>query len=575
MKKFTFGVPEKLVPSAFCPTFSYAEKPVVYDASRIRFRRSASGCSLILPLAADEAIYGLGLQLKGFNHRGRKLTLRVNADPVAYTGDSHAPVPFFVSTAGYGIYADTARYAQFHCGFRMRGGAPAAENSGEGPATDTETLYAVRSAPAESVMVIDIPGAEGIDIYIIEGENITDITAQYNMLAGGGCVLSQGGVPDWGLGVFYRCYSKYTGGQVLDLARYFRDRSLPCDIFGLEPGWQSHTYSCSYVWDRERYPDPGRIVSGLRESGFHVSLWEHAFTHPSSPIYSEMAERAGDFEVWGGVVPDFGLPETRRIFADYHRQSVLSPGVDGFKLDECDNSDFTGSWSFPNCAAFPSGLDGEQYHSLFGTLYMQTMLEALGNTGTLGEVRNAGALAAPYPFVLYSDLYEHKDFIRGVVNAGFSGLLWSPEVRHAASKRDMIRRLQTVVFSVQCLVNAWYCEEAPWIKLRCEDEVRELFRLRESLVPRLSESFRRYRETGVPPVRALVSDFTEDRETWGIDDEYMFTENLLVAPMTAEQDERTVYLPAGEWVDFFTRKPAPSGKFIYRGDGIPVYEKTN
>lgn len=55
----------------------------------------------------------------------------------------------------------------------------------------------------------------------------------------------------------------------------------------------------------------------------------------------------------------------------------------------------------------------------------------------------------------------------------------------------------------------------------------------------------------------------------------MFTDRLLVAPMSAEQDERTVYLPQGEWVDFFTREPVQSGKFIFRGDGIPVYEKMN
>lgn len=548
MKKITFGTPEKFVPSAFCPTFCYKETPVSYDVSKIMFSRTARGCTLTLPLAPDEAIYGLGLQLKGFNHRGHKLTLRVNADPRSYTGDSHAPVPFFVSSAGYGIYVDTARYAEFHCGCRMRG-------------TDG------------TVMSIGIPVAAGADIYIIEGENITDIVAQYNMLAGGGCALSYGGVPDWGLGVFYRCYSKYSGDKVLDLARYFRDRDLPCDIFGLEPGWQSHAYSCSYVWNRELYPEPERVVLGLREMGFHVNLWEHAFVHPTSPIYGELASRAGDYEVWGGIVPDFALPGTREIFSDYHSASIVALGVDGFKLDECDNSDYTGSWSFPNCASFPSGLDGEQYHSLFGTLYMQTMLRALGERGTLGEVRNAGALAAPYPFVLYSDLYNHRDFIRGVVNAGFSGLLWSPELRHAESARDLIRRLQTVVFSPQCLVNAWYCEEAPWIKLGCEDEVRELFRLRVSLVPRLRAAFRRYRETGIAPVRALVSDFTSDRETYGIDDEYMFTDNLLVAPMTAEQDEREIYLPDGSWVDYFTREPVPCGKFTYRGGNIPVYEK--
>ena len=48
----------------------------------------------------------------------------------------------------------------------------------------------------------------------------------------------------------------------------------------------------------------------------------------------------------------------------------------------------------------------EQYHSLFGTLYAKTMLDALGEQKTLSEIRQMGALAAPYPFVLYSDLYD-------------------------------------------------------------------------------------------------------------------------------------------------------------------------
>ena len=107
-----------------------------------------------------------------------------------------------------------------------------------------------------------------------------------------------------------------------------------------------------------------------------------------------MKRGCGEYISWGGYVPDFALPEVRSAFAAYHRRSVMFGLVDGFKLDECDGSDYTGGWSFPNCARFPSGLDGEQYHSLFGILYMQTMLEALDGTPTLSEVRSSGALAA-------------------------------------------------------------------------------------------------------------------------------------------------------------------------------------
>ena len=77
-----------------------------------------------------------------------------------------------------------------------------------------------------------------------------------------------------------------------------------------------------------------------------------------------------------------------------------------------------------------------------------------------------GRLAAPYPYVLYSDLYDHKEFIRGVANMGFSGLLWTPELRNGESTEDLIRRLQSVVLSPMALINAWYIKNPPWKQVK-------------------------------------------------------------------------------------------------------------
>ncbi len=565
MKKIRFGQPEEHVPSRYCQNFNYQEKAISYPVEKIRFSASHRGTDLILPLEKDEQIYGLGLQLKGFNHRNHKLTCRVNSDPTGYTGDSHAPVPFFVSTKGYGIYLDTARYAEFYFGSSKL----LAQHTGSGEkaiGVSTDDLY-LKGAAEESAISISIPYCEGVDIYIIEGETITDIVAQYNMLSGGGCE-----VPDWGFETIYRCYARFTQDQVLDFAKHFKEKDLPIGIIGLEPGWQTAAYSCSYLWSKERYPDHKAMLKELNEMGYHVNLWEHGFVHPTSPVYDALRPYSGNYEVWGGLVPDFSFDEARSIFASQQRK-LIEEGVDGFKLDECDSGDYVGGWSFPNMAQFPSGMDGEQYHSLFGTLYMQSMMEAFGETKTLSEVRNAGALAASYPFVLYSDLYDHKDFVRGVVNSGFSGILWTPEVRDAHSKEEFLRRLQTTVFSVQSLINAWYVDGMPWTSLDCEEEVRELLKLRERLIPRLKEAFRVYRETGVPPVRALVCDYTHDPQTYGIDDEYLFCDDLLVAPILVGQPGREVYLPEGDWVDYFTKESVPSGRFSVETDGIPVYQR--
>lgn len=566
MKKITFGTPEKIVPSKYCKGLNYQETAIKYNTDNFKFKTTARGCVLEFPLEFGEEVFGFGLQLKGFNHKSHKLQLRTNSDPAANTGDSHAPVPFFVTNKGYGMYFDTARYIEVCCGYGKNKNREPVENNTI--IANAEDLYKKCGLRETTVMSVEIPVAKGIDVYIFEGKNILDVVSQYNMFSGGGC-----DVPEWGLGVLYRAYVRNTGDQIIELAKYFREHDIPVDIMGLEPGWQSSSYSCSYVWDKERYPNYEEVIKYLRGNNFHINLWEHAFVNATSPIYKDMHDYSGDYEVWQGLIPDFATEQAQEIFAKYHKEYLVDKGIDGFKLDECDNSDFVFDWSFPNCVEFPSGMDGEQYHQMFGTLYMQTILKALGDTPTLSEVRNAGALAASYPFVLYSDLYDHQDFIRGVVNSGFSGILWTPELRDASTKKELLRRLQTTVFSVQCLINAWYCPEVPWKEFDCEKEVIDLLNERHRLIPMLKRAFKEYKETGKPPVRALVADYTDDKETYSIDDEYIFCDNLIVAPLTSKSDERKVYLPQGNWVDYWTREKVESGWFSVTTDNIPVFEK--
>ncbi|MBE5752631.1 MAG: glycoside hydrolase [Clostridiales bacterium] len=567
MKKYTFGTPEAVKPSNYCKKFQYVESEIKYDVSKIVFKKTARGCVLEFPMTADENIFGLGLQLNQMNFTGRHAKLKVNSDPVAATGDSHAPVPFFVSTAGYGIYFDTARYVEFDFGKKRKGGIKEFSEKNPTVKLSTEELYTA-SNTEDSYITVCIPVSQGIDIYVFEGETITDIVSQYNMLSGGGCK-----VPDWGLGLWYRCCGTYTQEQVLATAKYFQDKEIPCSVIGIEPGWQTRAYSCTFEWNKEHFPKPKEMLEVLYKEGYHVNLWEHAYTHPASKLYNSIEEYSGNYLVWSGLVPDFTLEEARVLFAKHHNDNVDFGLVDGYKLDECDSSDFKEGWCFPDCSEFPSGLDGEQYHCLFGTLYMQTMLKSLNGKETYSEVRSAGALCASYPFVLYSDLYDHGDFIRGMVTSGFSGLLWTPEVRHADTREEFLRRLQSVVFSVQCLINGWYCEELPWISFGCEEELRHWIQEREKLKPLLFDAFVKYEKTGIPPIRALVSDYTKDQETYFIDDEYIFCDNLIVAPIKAGEKGRKVYLPNGKWKNYFTGEEQKCGWFDVETDSIPVYQK--
>lgn len=563
-----------------------------FASEEVVIKQTARGINIELPLQADEQVYGFGLQLHRVNHTGRKKVIKVNSDPVADTGDSHAPVPFYVTTAGYGVLVDTARYATFYCGTNLRKGDSEHRKFEEKDiATSEIELYGYQQTQGERTVVVDVPAAQGIDIYLFEGPDLKSAVQRYNLFSGGGALP-----PEWGLGMWYRAYSAAKVDDVMRLAEGFREDEMPIDVFGFEPGWQTKAYSCSFVWDEGRFPEHEAMLKKLYDMNYKVNLWEHLFVHPTSPMYDKLKPHSGDYEVWEGLVPDLSVPEARDIFSEHHLREFVEKGIAGFKLDECDSSDFVHSnWSFPDTTEFPSGMDGEQMHNQLGTLYQSVIQEPFEKVGkrTLSQVRSSGALASPYPFVLYSDLYDHKVFIRGVVNSGFSGLLWSPEVRQATSGEDLIRRIQTAVFSPMALLNCWRIPNPPWMQVDREknvagefledyeqirDACRDLFEIRTMLVPYLYASYAKYLYEGIPPFRALVMDYPDDPNTYEIDDQYMMGESILVAPLITGHHERSVYLPEGSWCDFWTGKAYEGGQsytFTPELETIPVFVKDN
>jgi alpha-D-xyloside xylohydrolase len=212
---------------------------------------------------------------------------------------------------------------------------------------------------------------------------------------------------------------------------------------------------------------------------------------------------------------------------------------------------------------------------------------------TYNLVRSSGALAAPYPFVLYSDLYDHRQFIRALVNSGFSGLLWCPEVRDATSVEDLIRRLQSVVFSPLAMVNGWYIKSPPWKQLnrklnnagqpmegceQIEERCREIIGWRMQLVPYLTAAFQRYAHDGTPPFRALILDAPQDKSLRNVDDQFLVGDRMMVAPLFADEPSRKVVIPAGPaWHDLWTGAKIEGGSTITvdaSTPNIPVYMKS-
>jgi len=619
------GSPEAITPQStrhYAPAAEGMKQLPAADQAPIPVKGSISarGALIELPLAPGELIYGLGLQLQSFQQRGSKKRLRVNADPAVDTGDTHAPVPFYVTTHGYGVFVDTARYATFYLGNATE--LPPASLSADGQrnanrrsATGTSTNDGWNGAPAyeqkgigkSSHVFVEVPEAQGVDVYLFAGPSMREAVQRYNLYSGGGPLP-----PRWGLGFWYRAQSDYGQQDVIALAKEFRERNIPCDVLGLEPHWQRHSYSSSYLWGK-LFPEPKAMIDQLTALHYRLNLWEQAYVDPSSPIYAALRPYSGSFQVWGGLVPDFLSPQARRIFGDIQEKEHVALGVSGYKADECDNSDFTGNWSFPEISTFPSGADGEQMHMLLGLRYQDALQGVFDRRQqrTYGLVRSSGALAAPYPYVLYSDLYDHRQFIHGIAQASFSGLLWTPEVREAASgPGELVRRLQAVAFSPVAMINAWYLRNPPWKQVdraannaghlaadweSAEAACRAVIDLRMRLIPYLQAAFVRYHREGLPPFRAVVLDYPSDPKTRDLDDEYLVGDDLLVAPVIvpsvfkgpgaptpapyplSRTAQRSVYLPAGEWYDYWTGKSIKGAQRFSVDvpiDRIPLYVKS-
>ena len=128
----------------------------------------------------------------------------MNADPRFDTGDSNAPVPFYVSSRGYGILVDTARYATFYCGeSRDKPTIAVGAASGGTLPMSTEGLYSRDpSVDQPAQVLVDVPGAHGVDVYLFAGPTMLDAVERYNLFSGGGV-----NPPEWGLGFWYRAWA--------------------------------------------------------------------------------------------------------------------------------------------------------------------------------------------------------------------------------------------------------------------------------------------------------------------------------------------------------------------------------
>lgn len=553
------------------------------DKDEILFEQIDGKTYIRFPLEKDEKIYGLGLNFKTIEQRGRIFRLHVDHYGGVDNGRTHAPVPFFVSSRGYGAFINTARYIDVYCGTSVR------KNSKNPPLVrDRNTDKNWTAQPYSDNLEILVP-SEGVEIVLFAGSTMLDVVRRFNLYNGGGVLP-----PKWGLGFWHRVPTLYSDKQIENEIAEFKKRGFPLTVLGLEPGWMSRSYPCTYEWDSERFPDPDTFVSQLKEKNIHVNLWMNPGVSPECEIYDKIEPYTSSHTQWTGIVPDYSMPEARKIMTEHLIKNTMDYGVSGYKMDENDGYD---SWLWPDVATFPSGITAEQMRQIYGSLMQQFTFGMYHdkNLRTYGLVRASNAGSSSYPYVIYNDYYNHRDFITALINSSFIGVLWTPEVRSSATSEEWLRRMQAVCFSPIAMLDAWSDGTKPWSFPEVEKQVNDISLLRMRLIPYLYSTFAEYCFKGTPPMRAMNLEDGFDAVTVEeegkldatsnpyalairreVKDQFMVGENLLVAPLFAGEKERKVILPQGKWYDFFTGKFVGESEIITVAPGldyIPVYVK--
>ena len=336
----------------------------------------------------------------------------------------------------------------------------------------------------------------------------------------------------------------------------------------LEPGWQAP----QYLWNTKKYPSVPNLISTLNETGTQLILWEHPILDLAAPL-TALLRKSGCIaghepapRSTNNAFTDLTLPKCQNLWKQFQLANVIKQGAKGFKLDE---DDVDMNIGFVDDTVFPSGMTGAFFHNIQGYILQRIFHEMYESIGQRTWLQSRGNFAGgqAYPTNSYSDGYTYSTYVRGVVNSGFSGLIWAPELRQATCDADFARRSQLMFMSPQAQYNAWNSPEPkarPWectgsgLNSSTWTSFKKHYDLRKGLATYLYSAFEAQGRTGLPLARALVMDSPEDSHTWSVDDQFLIGASLMFAPAGMDKPKstsvvRSVYFPptATSWHPWF------------------------
>ena len=465
-------------------------------------------------LKDGERFYGGGsTSREHIQHRGEILRMWATYQR------TEIPMPFLMSSEGWGVYSNSTRKSYFDVG-----------------CTDGKYL---------NIYTVDTD----IDIFLFVGRDMPSILDAYTLLTGRNYLL-----PKWAYGLCFGPNMREDQWDILADAIRFREAGVPCDVFWLEPQWMSKHYDFStskswnydkftpeYFFRQGKYPKmyyPNLFIGRLNKLGAHLGLW--------------LCE---DYDLSVAEEDALGAESGQEHWMD-HLKPFVDLGVEGFKLDPARTLDEHTYRKYYN------GRADKEMHNLNQVLLpKQLNLMYREHTGKRGWQHYCGGWSGTQHWGASTsgDNGGGKTALFDQLNLGMSGYMnTSCDVMFVPEEEEM-QSLHFGTFLPWLQINSWCSMMQPFYYASAEREIyRKYIRLRYDLLPYVYSLAIEGALSGMPMVRSMPLVFPEDRNVDDMWTQYMFGPYLCVGIFTNE-----IYLPEGEWTDAWTGE-----RIVSRGETV-------
>ena len=514
--------------------------PPRYDALPLGYCKTEGKndrATLSFECKLNECFAGTGERFEKMDLSGQTFFLKNQDGQGVNNRRTYKNIPFYLSSRMYGVFYHTTAHSKL-------------------------SLAGVSTRSVEFMSDQAL-----IDAFIIGGDTVEEILRGYRDLTGYPSMP-----PLWSFGIWMSRMTYFSADEVNGICDRLRKEHYPCDVIHLDTGWFKTDWLCEWKFNEERFPDPKKFVQDLLKKGFKVSLWQLPYIAEDAEQIDEARKnnyickltKQQDSEGSNFSALDYAgtIDFTSEKATEWYKgllKRLLDMGVKCIKTDFGENI---------HMDAIYENMSPELLNNLYALLYQKAAYEITKDVTGDGIVwaRAAWAGCQRYPLHWGGDSCSSWDglagSLRGGLHFGLSGFaFWShdvpgfhtlPNFMNSVVRDDVYMRwTQFGVFSSHIRYHGTNKRE-PWHYPNIAPMVKRWWKLRYKLIPYILRESEKATHSGSTIVQALIFHHPEDNNCWHIDDEYYFGDDFLVAPVMSSDNCRDIYLPEGEWVEFFT-----------------------